>query len=218
MTKMQQTPIIPGHTTTVTLVMADANGNSVQQQFDVPPGASATLPDNLATNEDVAQMVAGTYLLNTQDQRALGLKWDGATGSPALFYGKNEGTNPALLSHLLGSTQGGNYLCANGNMIVQAAGESAPLMIQRFSAVGVNASTLTFPTPFAGDNVNVFVTPHLYVPNSSIAKMHLMSVIPNPAPNRYSFMLSSWSFSENNWSNNPTPLNILAIGPAPATV
>lgn len=216
MTLLQQSPVVAGQPSTVTLLMADANGNPIEQRFDVPPGKNAELPPNLATNEDVAQMVAGTYLLNAQDQRAVGLKWDGPVSAPTLFYGPTGGPTPSLFSHLLGTTPNENYLCANGNSAAQIVGEDAPLMIQRFSTTATNASSITFPTAFAGDKVHVVMLPHFQTLSGGGGAGFILNML-QPA-NRYSFQLSCWNFLSNSWANTPISIDVLAIGPAPATV
>lgn len=213
--KLQQTPVIAGKPSTVTLVTKDENGNALDRSFDAPPGPSVTLPDNLVTTTDLAQMVAGTFLLGPNDLRAVGVKWDGAIGAPRLDYGGTGGTDPSLYSHLLGTNQKGNYLCANGNSVAQIAGEAGPVMVQRFTVTGNNPTTVTFPTPFAGDNVTVIPVPYFQTSNG-VGQGHIVNLL-NP-PTRYACQLSCWNFLSSSWENTPFRIDILAIGPAPATV
>ena len=213
--KLQQTPVIAGKPSTVTLVTADANGNPINETFDVPPGPTITLPDNLATNDDLAQMVAGTFNLAPQDLRGVGLNWDGKTGTPRLAYGGIGENEPALFSYLLGTDQKGNYRCANGNSVAQIAGEPSPVMLQRFTIEGQNPTTALFPVPFAGDNVLVFLMPYVETING-IPHGRIVELL--EPPNRYGCRLSCWNFISRNWENINFRMDILAIGPTSPTI
>lgn len=215
MAKLQQTSVIAGKPSTVTLVTADANGNVRNDNFDAPPGPAVTLPDNLATTTDLAQMVAGTFQLGSNDLRAVGLKWDGSIGAPRLDYGGTGGADPSLYSHLLGTNQKGNYLCPNGNSVAQIAGESGPLMIQRFSIEGQNPATASFPVPFAGDNVMVLISTYAETINGT---PHFRCVELLEPATRYGCRLSCYNVISQNWENVNFRIDLLAIGPAPATV
>ncbi|OOL19625.1 hypothetical protein AL01_01190 [Bombella intestini] len=213
--KLQQTSVIAGKPSTVTLVVKDENGNIINDNFDAPPGPSVTLPDNLVTTADLAQMVAGTLQLGANDLRAVGVKWAGAIGAPRLDYGGTGGTDPSLYSHLLGTNQKGNYLCANGNSVAQIVGEAGPLMIQRFSIAGQNPATVSFPVPFAGDNVLVFISTYAETINGT---PHFRCVELLEPATRYGCRLSCYDLIARNWENVNFRIDLLAIGPAPSTV
>lgn len=128
-TKLSQTPVVSGQPTTVSIFTLDRDGNTIIGQFDAPAGKDATLPDNMATTDDVAQMVGGTMLQNQQDVRGLGLILDGATGQPRFLYGDPKSPRSSLLP---GMDSHGNYTIVSTVPPDQYA--STPLMSFRFGA------------------------------------------------------------------------------------
>lgn len=132
--KLSQTPIVPGRSTTVSIFTLDRNGKSIIGQFDAPAGKDAVLPENMATTDDVAQMIGGTRLQSQTDVRGLGLILDGETGQPRFLYGDPKSPRSSLL---LGADSNGSYTIVSMASVEQFV--STPILRMAFGSTS-NAS------------------------------------------------------------------------------
>lgn len=156
MTALQQTPIIPGKASTATVITRDQNGDIVPLTFLVPPGKDAVLPDNLITKDDLQGYLIGVLGTGASDQQGVDVHWNGWADTPELVYGS---LSDQKFSNLLGTNAAGLYLTDRGNVVPEMANKTRTLL-QSFTATNVqDGAYITFPQPFASDDVQLFITP-----------------------------------------------------------
>lgn len=192
---VSQTPIVPGQASTATVLSMDQSGNITPIQLLLPPGKNATLPDTMATTDQLTEFVSGTFGLGQKDLPGIGAHYNGDDGCVILICG-----NAAAPIYKTCLTP--EYLKA------QLQNGTGPIKY----GVITNAHhgmTVPFPQAFASDTVAVALS----AIDSGPSHLRLPLFLAN-APNRNNFTLSLnyWTGSTFQNDDGPTTLSYIAIG------
>lgn len=176
--QLQQTPIIPGESTKVTLPGINPNGGYNYYQFLVPPGKAAELPKDIARLSDLTEFVSGQFAMAATDLPVFGLHWDTPNDHMVSLIGD---TNNTRYSVVLAQSTGGTYRTHRGNTVLET-GDNLGTLVQYLQIDNAtDGQLISFPTAYTSDNVNVNITPIIgtsgSIPNYAIAN-----------PNRWNFV------------------------------
>lgn len=189
---VSQTPIVPGQVSTATVLGQDQNGTAEPVNLDLPPGKNATVPDNMATTDDLKEFISGTLGLGGQDLPATALHLRGDNGAVQLILGSAQSpvykTMPTM-DFLL------DRLSSSGGAIKHGIAQNC-----------THGSSIQFPQAFADDDVSVIIT----VNDGGHART---ATLLNP-PNRNGFQLSLnyWNGSGMVNETLPSTIHYIAIG------